>query len=244
MTGMPKASRYIAFPPIDLPDRSGRHGHHRAAAVVQRRPPRRQPGAHRPDGRRAQATDVRPAGGMGYNEIEVGFPAASQTDFDFIRSLVEDDLVPDGVTDPGADPGARGADRANLRVAGRLQGHRADPPLQLDVDAAAPRRLRPRQGRDQGHRGARGAVVPEVRRVAAGRTPTCAGSTRPESFTGTELDYAVEVCEAVMDVWEPTAGPQGRAEPARDRRDGDAQRLRRLDRVVRPQRLPTATRSS
>ena len=93
--------------------------------------------------------------GLGYKEIEVGFPAASQTDFDFIRSLVEEDLVPDDVTDPGAHPGARGAHRADHGVARRLPRHGAGAPLQLHVDAAAPGRFRPRPRRDQGHRGAR-----------------------------------------------------------------------------------------
>ena len=53
---------------------------------------------------------------MGYKEIEVGFPSASQTDFDFVRELIEEDLIPDDVVDPGADPGARPPDRAHLRV--------------------------------------------------------------------------------------------------------------------------------
>ena len=65
----------------------------------------------------------------------------------------------------------------------------------------------------------------------------------PESFTGTELDYAVEVCEAVMDVWQPDARTPGRAEPAGDRRDGDPERLCRPDRVDAAARSPGATRS-
>ena len=58
----------------------------------------------------------------------------------------------------------------------------------------------------------------------------------PESFTGTELDFAVEICEAVMDVIEPTPRPQAHPEPAGDGRDVHAERLRRRDRVVPPQR--------
>ena len=47
----------------------------------------------------------------------------------------------------------------------------------------------------------------------------------PESFTGTELDFAVEICEAVMDVWQPTPEKQDDPQPAGDGRDGDAQHL-------------------
>ena len=53
----------------------------------------------------------------------------------------------------------------------------------------------------------------------------------PESFTGTELDFAVEICDAVIDVWQPTPAAQDDHQPAGDGRDGDAQRLRRPDRV-------------
>ena len=52
---------------------------------------------------------------MGYKEIEVGFPSASQTDFDFVRQLIEGDRIPDDVHDLGADPGPRGPDRAHRR---------------------------------------------------------------------------------------------------------------------------------
>ena len=68
---------------------------------------------------------------MGYKEIEVGFPSASQTDFDFVRQLIEERPGPRRRHDLGADPGPRGPDRAHRRVAGRRQaGDR--PPLQLD----------------------------------------------------------------------------------------------------------------
>ena len=56
----------------------------------------------------------------------------------------------------------------------------------------------------------------------------------PESYTGTELEYAVEVCNAVADIIEPTPGVAADRQPARHRRDGHAERLRRLDRVDEP----------
>ena len=72
--------------------------------------------------------------------------------------------------------------------------------------------------------------------------PTVRFEYSPESFTGTELDFAKEICEAVMDVWQPTPDAQDHPQPARHRRDGDAQRLRRPDRVDAPQPHAAATR--
>ena len=64
----------------------------------------------------------------------------------------------------------------------------------------------------------------------------------PESFTGTELDFAVEICNAVTDVWEPTPDRPIDPQPAGDRRDGRADRLRRPDRVDAPQPGPPRLR--
>ena len=78
---------------------------------------------------------------LGFKEIEVGFPAASQTDFDFVRELIEEDLIPDDVTiqvltqsRPELIERTFDADR------GRAPSDRAS--LQLDLRAAAPRRVR------------------------------------------------------------------------------------------------------
>ena len=70
------------------------------------------------------------------------------------------------------------------------------------------------------------------------RARSGASSTRPESYTGTELEYAKEVCDAVADIIEPTPERAADHQPARHRRDGDPQRLRRLDRVDEPQPGP------
>ena len=83
---------------------------------------------------------------LGVKEIEVGFPSASKTDFDFVRRLVEEDLIPADTTIAVLDAGAAGADRAHLRGdRGRAARDRA--PLQLDLGDAAARRLPARQGR-------------------------------------------------------------------------------------------------
>ena len=139
---------------------------------------------------------------MGYKEIEVGFPSASQTDFDFVRQLIEEDAIPDDVTIQVLTQArteliertyeaCEGAPRAIVHL------YNSTSILQRRVVF----RVRPR-----GHR--------QDRRRRRART--CCGSARstrdtdwrfeysPESYTGTELEYAVEVCNAVSDVWQPT----------------------------------------
>ena len=66
----------------------------------------------------------------------------------------------------------------------------------------------------------------------------------PEIFTDTELDFALEVCDAVMDVWQPVRRPRDHPQPARHRRALHAQRLRRPDRVDEPQLRAASTSPS
>jgi 2-isopropylmalate synthase len=138
---------------------------------------------------------------MGSKEIEIGFPAASQTDFDFVRKLIEDDLIPDDVnvqvlTQARAPliertfEALKGAKRAIMHLYNSTSTTQRRVVFQLDragvrqiaVDAA------------------------EVVLAAARAQPDTAWTFQysPESFTGTELDYAKEVCDAVLDVWQPT----------------------------------------
>ena len=167
---------------------------------------------------------------MGYKEIEIGFPGGVA---DRLRLRAQADRGgpdPRRRDDPGADAGARAADRRTFEaLRGRQARDRA--PLQLDLDHAAPRRVRPRPRRHQ-------ATSPSTRRQAdprlrarRSRSTDWAFQYSPESFTGTELDFAVEICDAVLDVWQPTPAAQGDPQPAGDGRDGDAERLRRPDRV-------------
>jgi 2-isopropylmalate synthase len=170
---------------------------------------------------------------MGYKEIEVGFPAASATDFDFVRALVEQDLVPDDVTIQVLTQAREELIERTGPVAGRLPRHRAHPPLQLDLHPAAPRRLRPGPGRRQGHRRARRAVVPEVRgEPAAGDGRALAvqpgvlhrhrAGLRARGLRGGHGRLAAD----------PRAA-RG-AEPAGHGGDVGAQHVRRPDRVVLP----------
>ncbi len=143
---------------------------------------------------------------MGFKEIEVGFPSASRTDFDFCRELIEEERVPEDVTiqvlTQARAPLIRrtfeaieGADRAIVHL------YNSTSALQRRVVFDADREGVKRIAVD----GAR--LVRECAEAMEGRRWRFQYS--PESFTGTELDYAVEVCEAVMDVWEPT--PERRA---------------------------------
>ena len=179
---------------------------------------------------------------MGYKEIEVGFPSASQTDFDFVRQLIEERPDPRRRRHPGADPGPRAPDRADLRV------DRAAPSRRSCTCTTPPPPCS--AGSCSGWTATASTTSPSRARSCAGSYAENLGGTEvffeysPESYTGTELEFAVEVCDAVIDVWQPTPGPQGDRQPAGHRRDGHAERLRRLDRVDAPQpgapRLPRA----
>jgi 2-isopropylmalate synthase len=138
---------------------------------------------------------------LGFKEIEVGFPAASQTDFDFVRELIERNLIPDDViiqvlTQARPEIIARtyqsleGVRRAIVHVYNSTSTTQRRVVFKLD-----------RAGiKDIAVRGA------ECVRREAERRPGVEWvfEYSPESFTATELDYAVEVCDAVTAVWEPT----------------------------------------
>ena len=177
---------------------------------------------------------------VGFEEIEVGFPCASKADYDFVRVLVDEGLIPDDVTIVVLTQARQELiERTIEGLAGRAAVDR--PPVQLDLRAAAARRVPLRPRRASRDLAVQGAIW--CRDLAgAARTATSATSTRPRAFTGTEPDYALEVCEAVMDVLRADARPPADPEPAGDRRDVDAEPVRRHDRVVLPQRAAARER--
>ncbi len=139
---------------------------------------------------------------IGFKEIEVGFPAASETEFDFMRALIERDMIPDDVTVQvltQARPhiikktfeAVKGAPKAVIHlynstsVAQREQVFKKSPQeiKQLAVD---------------------GALL--LKQLASETEGNFSFEYSPESFHGTEIEYAAEVCNAVLDVWQPTAG--------------------------------------
>ena len=139
---------------------------------------------------------------MGFKEIEIGFPAASQTDFDFVRSLVDDGAIPEDVT---------------ISVLTQSRGELID--RTLDACVGIPRAtvhlynaLSPifrdvvfRMDRDQ----VRELAVDGTRQIMARAEKVLDEDTifgfeySPEIFVDTELEYSLEVCRAVMNVWEP-----------------------------------------
>jgi 2-isopropylmalate synthase len=138
---------------------------------------------------------------IGFKEIEVGFPAASQTDFDFVRELIERELIPDDVVIQvltQARPELIARTYESLRGARRAIMH------VYNSTSVAQRRVVFRTNRagiiDIAVRGA------EAVREQALKQPDTHWTFEysPESFTGTELDFAIEVCDAVNAVWEPT----------------------------------------
>jgi 2-isopropylmalate synthase len=138
---------------------------------------------------------------MGYKEIEVGFPSASQTDFDFVRSLIEEDLIPDDVTIQVLTQ-AREAliNRTYESIAGAKRAivhlYNSTSILQRDVVFRTDK-----QGIID--------IALEGARLCKAAEPLAPGvdifyEYSPESYTGTELEFAVDVCNQVVDVLEGT----------------------------------------
>jgi 2-isopropylmalate synthase len=137
----------------------------------------------------------------GFKEIEVGFPAASQTDFDFVRELIERNLIPDDVLIQvltQARPEQIERTYESLRGAKRAIVHL------YNSTSTVQRRVV--FGLDRA--GIVNIAVQAARRVRdlAAQQPETDWyfEYSPESFTGTELDFAVEICDAVNEVWRPT----------------------------------------
>jgi 2-isopropylmalate synthase len=201
MTSMP-IHKYRPFAPITLPDRQW------PSRVIERAPIWCSVDLR--DGNQALVEPMGPERKrrmfdllvkMGFKEIEVGFPAASQTEFDFIRQLIEEKLVPDDVTIQiltQSRPELIERSFQSIRDAKRVIVHLYNSTSTLQ------RRVVFGQDRagitDIAVTGAR-----LIRDLAAAMPGTeIVHQYSPESFTGTELDYAVEICEAVIDVWKPT----------------------------------------
>ncbi|WP_261555473.1 2-isopropylmalate synthase [Frankia tisae] len=201
-SGMP-IEKYQAFTPVPLPDRTW------PEKSITRAP--QWCSVDLRDGNQALIDPMTPARkmqmfellvAMGYKEIEVGFPAASQTDFDFIRQLIETDRIPDDVT---VQVLTQAREELIERTAASLVG--ADRALIHLYNSTSTLQRRVVFGLDRAGvteiavQGARWCVQ-YAEKLLEGTDVRWQYS--PESFTGTELDYAVEVCEAVMDVWSPT----------------------------------------
>ena len=200
-SGMP-FRRYQPFTPIELPDRTWPANRIEQAPLwcsVDLR-----------DGNQALIDPMTPARKrrmfdllvrLGYKEIEVGFPSASQTDFDFVREIIEQDLIPDDVTiqvlTQAREPliertyeSIAGAPRAIVHLYNSTSTLQRRVVFGLDKAGIT-------------------AIATDAARLCLKLAETM-GDTEvrfeysPESYTGTELDYALEVCSAVLEVWQPT----------------------------------------
>jgi len=143
---------------------------------------------------------------IGFKEIEIGFPAASQTDFDFVRQLIEQNLIPDDVTIVVLTQARK---EQIERTYESLRGARAAIVHLYNSTSELQRRVVFRS--DQ--KGVKKIAVDGAKWCLSGAETVPDTDIRfeysPESFTGTELEYSVEVCEAVLDVWQAT--PERRA---------------------------------
>jgi len=201
-TSSMKFQRYQAFTPIDLKNRTWPNNKitkaPRWCAVDLR------------DGNQALIDPMTPARKrkmfellvkMGYKEIEVGFPAASQNDFDFVRQLIKDDVIPDDVVIQVLTQAREhliertyesleGVDNAIVHVYNSTSTLQRRVVFDLDKDGIKDIAVN-------------GAQLVAKYAEQMGKSEIFFEYS-PESFTGTELEYAAEVCNAVNDVWQPT----------------------------------------
>jgi 2-isopropylmalate synthase len=202
--GMP-VHRYRPFPPIDLPDRTW------PARQITHAP--RWLSTDLRDGNQALIDPMSPARKMkmfdllvrmGYKEIEVGFPAASETDFAFVRQLIEQDRVPEDVTISVLTQARE--DLIERSVQSLVGVHHANIHM---YNALAPlfRRVVFHAGKDEIKDIAVRGTELVMKHAENWLDKTVIGyEYSPEIFTGTELPFSVEVCEAVSDVWQPEDG--------------------------------------
>jgi 2-isopropylmalate synthase len=139
---------------------------------------------------------------MGFKEIEVGFPAASQTDYDFVRMLIEDDLIPDDVT---IQVLTQARDELIERTFEAINGAPSTIVHLYNSTSALQREVVFRQPREGIVAIAVAGAETCMRGLGAAADPdSIRWEYSPESYTETEPDFAVEICEAVMDVFGPT----------------------------------------
>ena len=139
---------------------------------------------------------------MGFKEIEVGFPSASETDFNFLRELIDGGHIPEDVTVQVLTQAREHLiDRTIESLAGAPQAI-----LHLYNSTSTLQRRVVFNADEEGVK----AIAVDGAKMVADRIGKLGSDTdlrleySPESFTGTELGYALDVCEAVMDVWKPT----------------------------------------
>ncbi len=200
-SGMP-CHRYAPFKPVELPDRTW------PGKAITKAP--RWLSTDLRDGNQALIDPMSPARKhkmfdllvrMGYKEIEVGFPSASQTDFDFVRELIEKDRVPDDVR---ISVLTQAREDLIERSVQSLVGAKHATVHMYNATAPIFRRVVFRIDREE----CKALAVEGTRHVMKYAEALLDGTDfgyeySPEIFMDTELDYALDVCAGVMDVWQP-----------------------------------------
>ena len=137
---------------------------------------------------------------IGFKEIEVGFPAASETEYEFCRTLTEQNLIPDDVT---IQVLTQAREHIIKKTFEAIKGAKKAIVHVYNSTSYAQREQVFRKSKEEVKQIAiDGAAL--LKRLADEAGQDLYFEYSPESFTGTEMDYAVEVCNAVLDVWQPT----------------------------------------
>lgn len=138
---------------------------------------------------------------IGFKEIEVGFPAASETEFEFLRTLVEQDLIPDDVT---VQVLTQAREHIIKRTFEALKGVKNAIVHVYNSTSVAQRQQVFRKSKEEIKQ-----IAIDGAKLLKDLTEQAGANYRfeysPESFTGTEPEFALEVCNAVLDVWQPTS---------------------------------------
>jgi 2-isopropylmalate synthase len=202
--GMQKGNinKYQPFPPIDLPDRQWPSRTITAAPIwcsVDLRDGNQ--ALPIPMGLKEKLEMFQLLVDIGFKEIEVGFPSSSQIEFDFVRLLIEEHQIPDDVT---IQVLVQARDELIARTFESLYG--AKKAIVHLYNSTSPLQRRVVFGLEK----------PDIVNIAVSGAklvkelvPTLPGTQvimeySPESFTSTEVDFALEICEAVVDMWQPT----------------------------------------
>ena len=137
---------------------------------------------------------------LGFKEIEVGFPAASETEYTFLRTLIENDMIPDDVTVQVLTQSREHIIRKTFEA---LKGCKNAIVHLYNSTSLAQREQVFKKSKEEILKIAvDGAILFE--NIAKEMGINYRYEYSPESFTGTEPEYALEVCNAVLDVWKPT----------------------------------------
>ena len=138
---------------------------------------------------------------VGFKEIEVGFPAASETEYEFLRTLIEQDLIPDDVT---IQVLTQAREHIIRKTFAALEGAKQAIVHVYNSTSVAQREQVFHKSKEEILKIAvDGAEL--LKKLADETEGNFRFEYSPESFTGTEPEYALEVCNAVLDVWQPTA---------------------------------------